>query len=137
MKLEAGEPRRYLFLDGLRGWGAVSVVLFHVLVDGIPANATMANLSTKVFLLNGPFAVAVFFIERRGWAALGRLAVARYLRLAIPIFAICLVVHLFLVSEIIPPAAVRPEHYKTWLNKAWLSFDPTVSHLLRFALVDV
>jgi peptidoglycan/LPS O-acetylase OafA/YrhL len=137
--------QRYLFLDGLRGWGSVTVVFFHVLIEGFPANATMADrdLWAKVFFLNGTFAVAVFFIvsgfslsigylERRDWRILLRLGAGRYLRLVIPIFAICLIVHILLVLGIIPPADQRVELFRTALN-----FDPTAAHLLKFGLFDV
>src|SRR5262249_39117340 len=109
------------------------------------ANATMADrdLWAKVFFLNGTFAVAVFFIvsgfslsigylERGDWRILLRLGAGRYLRLVIPIFAICFVVHILLVLGIIPSPDRRTE-----LFKDWLSFDPTAAHLLRFSLVDV
>ena len=74
------------------------------------ANATMANkdLWAKVFFLNGSFAVSVFFVvsgfslsvgylERGDPAILVRLAAGRYLRLVVPIFAVCLIVHLLLM----------------------------------------
>jgi peptidoglycan/LPS O-acetylase OafA/YrhL len=55
---------RLRFLDGLRGWAAVVVLLHHVFVDGLPANALMADRSlwAKVFFLNGTLAVCVFFV---------------------------------------------------------------------------
>src|ERR1700722_572978 len=55
---------RLRFLDGLRGWAAVVVLLHHVFIDGLPANALMADRSlwAKVFFLNGTLAVSVFFV---------------------------------------------------------------------------
>jgi peptidoglycan/LPS O-acetylase OafA/YrhL len=94
---------RLRFLDGLRGWAAVVVLLHHVFIDGLPANALMADRSlwAKVFFLNGTLAVSVFFVisgfslsirylETGNGSALGRIAAGRYLRLALPIFAIWL-----------------------------------------------
>jgi len=48
--LERG-AERYRFLDGLRGWAAVVVLLHHLFVDGLPANSLMADraLWAKVF----------------------------------------------------------------------------------------
>ncbi|MGB6538952.1 MAG: acyltransferase [Xanthobacteraceae bacterium] len=139
--------RRYYFLDGLRGWGAVTVVFFHVMIDGFPANSKMANLNfwSRVFFLNGTFAVSVFFIvsgfslaigylETRDWRILVRLAAGRYLRLVIPIFSVCLIVHLMLRLGIIPAIDARrgPAVFKTMLR-----FHSTVSHLLDFSLFGV
>jgi peptidoglycan/LPS O-acetylase OafA/YrhL len=97
---------RFRFLDGLRGWAAVVVLLHHLFVDGLPANSFMADraLWAKVFFLNGTLAVGVFFVisgfslsirylETGDGGALGRVAAGRYLRLALPIFAICAVTY--------------------------------------------
>ena len=55
---------RFRFLDGLRGWAAVVVLLHHLFIDGLPANSFMADraLWAKVFFLNGTLAVSVFFV---------------------------------------------------------------------------
>ena len=84
---------RLRFLDGLRGWAAVVVLLHHVFIDGLPANALMADRSlwAKVFFLNGTLAVSVFFVisgfslsirylETGNGSGLGRIAAGRYLR---------------------------------------------------------
>jgi peptidoglycan/LPS O-acetylase OafA/YrhL len=104
---------RFRFLDGLRGWAAVVVLLHHLFVDGLPANSFMADraLWAKVFFLNGVLAVSVFFVisgfslsirylETGDARALGRVAAGRYLRLALPIFAICAVTYGLLVPTI-------------------------------------
>jgi hypothetical protein len=111
---------RFRFLDGLRGWAAVVVLLHHLFVDGLPANSFMADraLWAKVFFLNGTLAVSVFFVisgfslsirylETGDAGALGRVAAGRYLRLALPIFAICAMTYVLLVLSLIPPAAQR------------------------------
>jgi peptidoglycan/LPS O-acetylase OafA/YrhL len=142
--VERGAVRLH-FLDGLRGWAAVVVLLHHLFVDGLPANSFMADraLWAKVFFLNGPLAVGVFFVisgfslsirylqtgDRR---ALGRMAAARYVRLALPIFAICAVTYALLVSGIIPPAAQRP-----FPLDAFLRFTPTIEGLFSFSLLKV
>jgi peptidoglycan/LPS O-acetylase OafA/YrhL len=102
---------RLRFLDRLRGWAAVVVLLHHLFVDGLRANSFMAYraLWAKVFFLNGVLAVSVFFVisgislsirylETGDARALGRIAAGRYLRLALPIFAICAVTYALLVS---------------------------------------
>jgi peptidoglycan/LPS O-acetylase OafA/YrhL len=137
--------RRLRFLDGLRGWAAVVVLLHHVLVDGLPANDVMADraLWAKVFFLNGTLAVCVFFVisgfslsirylETGDGSALGRVAAGRYLRLAIPIFAICVITHALLLLAVIPPAAQRPPPLD-----AFLTFAPSLRQLLSFSLAKV
>jgi len=140
-----GETRRFRFLDGLRGWAAVVVLLHHVFVDGLPANAVMADreLWAKVFFLNGTLAVCVFFVisgfslsvrylQTADAHALGRIAAGRYLRLAIPIFAVCAITHVLLVLGIVPPAWQRPPPLD-----AFLTFKPTIAQLMSFSLVKV
>jgi peptidoglycan/LPS O-acetylase OafA/YrhL len=141
---ERGAVRLH-FLDGLRGWAAVVVLLHHLFVDGLPANSFMADraLWAKVFFLNGPLAVGVFFVisgfslsirylQTGDGRALGRMAAARYVRLALPIFAICAVTYALLVSGIIPPAAQRPSPLDEFLR-----FTPTIEGLLGFSLLKV
>jgi len=136
---------RFRFLDGLRGWAAVVVLLHHLFIDGLPANNFMADraLWAKVFFLNGTLAVSVFFVisgfslsirylETGDGRALGRIAAGRYLRLALPIFAICAVTYVLLVSGLIPPAAQRPSPLDQFLG-----FMPSVDGLLSFSLLKV
>jgi peptidoglycan/LPS O-acetylase OafA/YrhL len=136
---------RFRFLDGLRGWAAVVVLLHHLFIDGLPANSFMADraLWAKVFFLNGTLAVSVFFVisgfslsirylETGDGRALGRIAAGRYLRLALPIFAICAVTYVLLVSGLIPPAAQRPSPLDQFLG-----FMPSVDGLLSFSLLKV
>jgi peptidoglycan/LPS O-acetylase OafA/YrhL len=136
---------RLHFLDGLRGWAAVVVLLHHLFVDGLPANSFMADraLWAKVFFLNGPLAVGVFFVisgfslsirylQTGDGRALGRMAAARYVRLALPIFAICAVTYALLVLGLIPPAAQRPSPLDEFLR-----FTPTIEGLLSFSLLKV
>ncbi len=139
------KTERFRFLDGLRGWAAVVVLLHHVFIDGLPANGLMADriLWAKVFFLNGTLAVCVFFVisgfslsirylDGGDGRALARIASGRYLRLALPILAICAITHALLVSGVIPPAAHRPPPLD-----AFLMFTPTLEHLLSFSLLKV
>jgi peptidoglycan/LPS O-acetylase OafA/YrhL len=139
------KTERFRFLDGLRGWAAVVVLLHHVFIDGLPANGLMADriLWAKVFFLNGTLAVCVFFVisgfslsirylDGGHGGALARIASGRYLRLALPILAICAITHALLLLGAIPPAAQRPPPLD-----ALLTFAPTLQHLLSFSLLKV
>lgn len=93
--------------------------------------------------LNGTLAVFVFFVvsgfslstrylvdgDKRKWVAT---ASGRYLRLAIPILAACLVVHLAMKLGLVSPPDIRLEKFRTIL-----AFTPTTTHLFRFATIDV
>jgi len=139
------EEGRFHFLDGLRGWAAVVVLLHHIFVDGLPANSLMADrtLWAKVVFLDGTLAVCIFFVisgfslsvrylDTGDGRALARLAAGRYLRLALPIFAICAITYALLVSGIIPPAAHRPPPLDLFLI-----YTPTFSQLMSFSLLKV
>lgn len=134
---------RLVFLDGLRGWGAVFVVLYHVFCNGLPVNDTTADSLKYLVPFSGILAVLIFFVVSGfslsvSYLAEGRLqswcsiVAGRYLRLAIPIFATCAVVHLVMVFGLVAPASDRLPLFQPFLN-----FAPTVGHLLRFSLFDV
>lgn len=137
--------KRFGFLDGLRGWAAVVVLFYHVYIDGLPANALMADraLWTKAFFLNGTLAVCIFFVvsgfslsirylETGDPRGLARIAAGRYLRLAIPIFAICAMTYALMLSGIIGPANLRPGPLDMYL-----SFAPSLQGLFGFSLFKV
>lgn len=142
--MENGQ-KRYRFLDGLRGWAAIVVLFHHIFIDGLPANAVMADRSlwAKVFFLNGTLAVCIFFVvsgfslsiryletgDKRG---LARIAVGRYLRLALPIFSICAIVYMLLRLGMIPPAEQRPSPLDLFV-----AFVPTIKGLFSFSLLNV
>ncbi|OUL88690.1 acyltransferase family protein [Paraburkholderia hospita] len=89
-------PVRAPFLDGLRGWGALVVVVYHIFVEIYPTSPRAANMLLRFALFNGTLAVVIFFIvsgfslsvgflesgERR---RLQQILTGRYFRLAIPI----------------------------------------------------
>ncbi|MBR0871303.1 acyltransferase [Bradyrhizobium tropiciagri] len=128
------------FLDGLRGWGAVSVVVYHAFASGLAPAPGFEQLRYFV-LLNGFFAVQVFFLVSGfalsfryladgNLAKLAEIAAGRYVRLAIPILAACAVVHVAMLAgwfsgDRLPKFA------------PFLTFDPTITHLLKFGLFDV
>ncbi len=135
--------RRLKFLDGLRGWGAVIVLLYHVFSDGLPVDAVIGGQLKYYVPFNGTLAVLVFFVvsgfslsvrylaegDIQSWL---KIAAGRYLRLAIPILAACLVVHLVMVFGFVDPPAERLPKFGSFFN-----FAPTSWHLLKFSLFDV
>jgi peptidoglycan/LPS O-acetylase OafA/YrhL len=130
------------FLDGLRGWGAVVVLLYHCFCDSLPPAPSFKALE-KFVPFNGNLAVLVFFVvsgfsltvryletyQLEGWF---KILAGRYLRLAIPIFAACLIMHLALVFGAVSPPDDRLPNFQFAFD-----FQPTAGHLFRFALWDV
>lgn len=134
---------RLRFLDGLRGWGAVFVLLYHVFCDVVPVTAGSADFLRQLIPFNGGIAVMTFFLVS-GFAlstkfladgdyrTLVQIGAGRYFRLVIPILFACALVHLALVFGLIAPPAGRLPQLQPIVG-----FDPTLWHLLRFTLFDV
>ena len=132
------ESGRLAALDGLRGWGALSVVLFHTYVSSFPLSETSAEILRRIVLFNGEFAVWVFFVvsgfslsigffetgDRRGILKIGA---GRYVRLAIPILAASMIV--WLLGPLLVPVADRPAKFQEAITHA-----PSIVETLYFAL---
>jgi peptidoglycan/LPS O-acetylase OafA/YrhL len=78
------------------------------------------------------FSLSVRYLLDGDIQAWSRIFAGRYFRLVIPIFAACLVVHLAMVGGLIGAADDMPPPFGLFFR-----FDPTIAHLLRFALFDV
>ncbi|MBT8416491.1 MAG: acyltransferase family protein [Silicimonas sp.] len=130
-------------LDGLRGWAALLVMLLHVYLQILPPDG-IEHLKLELWWpLTGKFAVAVFFLVtgfslsvgflNTGNAALVvRMVFGRYFRLIIPVFATCALTSAFMNAGLFMPVDARPD-----MMGAYYSFEPTLAHLVRFALFDV
>lgn len=96
---------RVKFLDGIRGWGALVVVLYHLFIQMHPISIAAQSVMKKFFVFNGFLAVMLFFVVSGYSLSIGylktkdiniikRIAIGRYFRLTIPIFLSCLLVYL-------------------------------------------
>lgn len=135
--------QRIKFLDGLRGWGAFFVVLYHVFSSGFPASDFAQQYLCRFLPFNGPFAVFIFFtvsgfaltishLNEPDERQLGVLAATRYFRLALPIFCACAVVHVAQLTGVLQPPS---ERLPPW--GSFVAFSPSTLHLLRFSFFDV
>jgi peptidoglycan/LPS O-acetylase OafA/YrhL len=126
MILNTTQTGRIHFLDGLRGWSAIVVLLYHVWVNGFPISKESAIFFKKIFIFNAYLAVYIFFItsgfsltvsyfKNNDTLILKKILVGRYFRLIIPIglasFICFVALHLGLILE----PALRPELYKSLL----------------------
>jgi peptidoglycan/LPS O-acetylase OafA/YrhL len=148
----AAKPRplsgRLDLLDGLRGWGALSVVLFHVFWETFGALVPAFRNPITGFLCDGRLAVCVFFVlsgealsaaffAGKGDAATIRLAIKRYPRLATPILASCLIIFaLDRCGLVYSSQAAAIVHRADWIG-GWLRAPPTLAFTLRYSLYDV
>jgi peptidoglycan/LPS O-acetylase OafA/YrhL len=152
---KASSAGRILAFDGLRGFAALIVVVFHYLAllhPQWPSNYT--TTPTRVMdtplgiLTNGPFAVSVFFVlsgfvmaaaaERRHRHLIEN-TLTRYLRLALPVLASVLLAWLLL--GLFPTAtqelAASMEAPSRWLGYTHQDQIPELGTAVREGLVDV
>ena len=144
--------RRYLEIDGLRGWACVSVMFSH-LFFGVFINASPPFIAPDWRLLMEPFlggtlAVAVFFtlsgdaLSAAYWVHpsytdLVRHTVKRYLRLTIPILAAATIVFLLIRTGLTFNHAAGPMlHVDNWLG-SFLRGEFSILDLLRFSAITV
>ncbi len=134
---------RLPFLDGLRGWGALVVLLAHVFGEGFPINAQVTGVLVRMGIFNAGLAVWVFFIvsgfslsigfcRRRDTSILTGIALGRHARLAVPIFGAALLLYLFFALGLVP----APEH-RLPIFRGFLPTSPTLWDVIRFSLFDV
>lgn len=133
---------RLLFLDGLRGWGALIVLIYHVFVDAFPINADVTIALRKLFFFNGVLAVWIFFLvsglsisiefcRRRDRQSLTKIALGRYVRLAIPVLCATFILYLFFVTGLVLPAEQRLPNFQSFLPVA-----PSLWDVIRSSLFD-
>lgn len=134
---------RLHFLDGLRGWGAVAVLLFHVFVEAFPISTQVTATLRHIFMFNGVLAVWVFFLasgfslaiaycRRRDSQTLAKIALGRYVRLAVPILCAAAFLYLLFALGMVLPAAQRLPKFQAFLPSA-----PDLWEVIRFSTFEV
>ena len=144
---EKSEPR-VAFLDGMRGWASLMVVLSHLLPCFLAITTPLYRQPWLTFISDGTLAVYIFFVLS-GFALSIRflqtgnpripveLALRRYPRLTLPIFASCIIAFALMKLRLFyNAAAAAPARSEDWLG-TFYRFDPTVLHFLKFSLYDV
>lgn len=119
------------------------MLFYHVFCSGLAPDHAVGQRLMLFAPFNGTLAVFIFFLvsgfslstrylttgDKQKWLAT---VAGRYFRLAIPIFAACIVVHLGMVLGAIAAPDIRLEKFRSILH-----FSPTVGHLLNFTAFDV
>ena len=104
---QAGAAPRLDYLDGLRGWASLMVVLSHLWGQFARHNVAFYSSTPLRLISDGHFAVLIFFVlsgtalslrftRRPQPVALGWLVAARYVRLVVPIAATTLIIYVLL-----------------------------------------
>ena len=140
--------RRVLELDGLRGWASLCVVGYHVVWQIFGVQVPGVRGFATAFILDGPMAVAVFFVlsgDALGSAALSsrrpvsfwRLLLKRYIRLTIPICAVCLVIGLLKAGGFVYNVEAAKMVGQSAYFGGWLPVAPTLTQTLGYAFAGV
>lgn len=145
---------RLHFLDGLRGWAALAVLLQHLIQNWLlplVGSASLINFSwyTPIGLtMDGTYAVYVFFvlsglvlsyptlISSRRYKTLSGMALTRYTRLTIPILAATLLAQAFWSAGMMHNQVVGALHHSTWLT-SFYNFTPRPGEMWRFGFYGV
>ena len=138
---------RLVELDGIRGWAALAVVVFHVFYECFGAIfPVFRNPFTRTF--SGPFAVYVFFVlsgealsasyfAGGGPRAVASLAVKRHSRLSIPILASILILALLQRLGLVFSAEAAPIVQRLdWLG-LFATAPISLIDGIKYALIDV
>ncbi len=141
-------------VDGMRGFGSVVVLLFHVfltfsLLDKspffVPNIVYNGNIAVKLFFVLSGFSLSIGFLSKRDQGIddgtllshLQRMAAARYFRLALPAFASSLVVLVLVKSGLNYYQHLPEELRNPWWSWAYTSRDPSFRDLMRFSFFDI
>lgn len=136
--------KKIIFLNGMRGWAAFVVVIYHFFVEAFPVTLNSKFLLSHLFFFNGTLAVWIFFIISGfsltvNFAKFGdrsfllRIAYGRYFRLAIPIVFFSFLMYGLYTIGAVPPVDQRP-------NGGWqniLLHPPKIVEVIQFSLFDV
>lgn len=138
---------RVYYLDGLRGWAALSVFYYHLVERFLGKAEPVFTPKPFDFLFDGPFAVMIFFVIS-GYAlstgnldntkkALAITAVSRYFRLAIPIVITSFFGYSLLKYDLMYNLQVQ---IQTGLSSKWLithfTFDESFYGFLKDSLYN-
>jgi peptidoglycan/LPS O-acetylase OafA/YrhL len=150
-------PRRVPYFDGLRGLGAVIVLLTHLSVSLYPSLTSGQDDVSGVHILthfarspldlltSGNFAVAIFFVLSgyvmsmlacRSKESLLGLSLRRYIRLAGPSAASCLLSAGLLLAGLYYNQKVAAFTDSSWLRQ-WFDFSGSLSAALHEGLIGI
>ena len=136
------------YLDGVRGWAALSVVIFHATWELFGRYLPQVRVRYASLLNDGTLAVYIFFVLSglvltysyllTGQAhRIQRMALARYPRLVVPIAGASLIGFVLLkTGAMANHEAAQVVNREDWLD-IFYTQSPSIASLVRFSLYDV
>jgi peptidoglycan/LPS O-acetylase OafA/YrhL len=146
--LPAAASHRVAFLDGVRGWASLMVVFSHLGACFLALNTPAyrhwyfafisdGNLAVYIFFVLSGFALSIRFVQTENPRIPVELALRRYPRLTLPIFAASALAYALMKLHLFfNVAASTPAHGEEWLG-TFYRFEPTLSQFLKFTLYQV
>lgn len=140
---------RNLVLDGIRGWAALAVVLFHFIEEPLKGMTTLVTDSWFFFMFDGTFYVCIFFavsgqalsasfMRTGSLSSVDALLVKRYARLTIPILISCLLVYTIIALELdYHKAATEALNNHGWMGRFMTNLNAEFPSVVKYALIDV
>jgi peptidoglycan/LPS O-acetylase OafA/YrhL len=144
---DGSAPRLYE-IDGIRGWAALVVLMFHLTCETFGAVRNEFQSPILRTLLDGNLAIYVFFVlsgdalslcytRLDGRGIEPKMILKRYFRLAGPIVFSCVVVYLLMKLGLTYNKEAAPiVHSNDWLG-GFLSFEPSLRHAVKTGLIGV
>ena len=150
MKLDKNnfdEKKRVVFLDGIRGWASLMVLLSHLVLfflkNTVPGLqgwffgfATDGNLAIFIFFALSGFALSTGYIQSGDRSVIVALAIRRYLRLTIPIFLSCLLAFSLMHAGLMFNGDAGRLFGNVWTT-GFYRFPSTFLACIKFGLYDV
>lgn len=144
----ASDTTRLATLDGLRGWAALSVVVYHMTWETFGVVYPAFRSAPVSFVGDGSLAVAIFFtlsgyvLTLRRWHRTDNpnlllVLLRRYFRLGIPIMAAVLLAWALMATHLNLSVAAAPiVQREDWLG-SFANFKPNLIEAMWFGLVNV
>ncbi|MGC8493809.1 MAG: acyltransferase family protein, partial [Syntrophobacteraceae bacterium] len=134
-------------LDGIRGWAAFVVLIFHLSWCTFGNVHTVYTANWLKMPMDGGLAVLIFFVlsgdalsypylSTMRTSYLDRVLLKRYFRLSLPIFISCLAVYVLMKARLTYNAQAGMIVHSVWLEN-FIPFRPSLFGLLQYSLCGV
>ena len=138
---------RVVFLDGIRGWASVMVMLGHLVLwflgNNVPGMkgwffgfATDGNLAIFIFFVLSGFALSTGYVQTGKMSVITSQALRRHLRLGIPILFSSLLAYALMKLGWFYNGVAGVVAQNGWMAKFY-AFEPSLFDTVKFSLYDV